>query len=305
MKHSLSPFALVFCLYALSVFPTSAFAEKADKMEGLSDFMRVTQPEGRRQPLSMDTAIVHFVDAKKEVAVDLIAAVHIGDKEYYEELNEIFKGYDAVLYELVAEEGTVLDKETIANRKERSILSSFQSGMGEALALDFQLHHVDYTAGNFVHADLSPAEFSRRVSERGDLLQMLYRAIILSAKKSQEGGDEELKMQGRLLGTLFAADPSLALKRFFAKEMINQMDDSVFIIGGDGSAIITDRNNAALKVLRRELDGGKKKLAIFYGGAHLPEFVKSLEKDFKLTLDEVTWVIAWDLTKDRSARKKD
>ncbi len=296
--------ALSFVLLSCVLFMSTGFAEEPVKGDKLTDFMRVNQPEGRRQPVSMDTAIARLVDDKKEIVVDLIAAVHIGDKEYYENLNGIFKRYDAVLYELVADEGTVLDKETIAKKKDRSILSSFQSGMGEALALDFQLLHVDYEAGNFIHADLSPEEFGRRMAERGDLMQMLYRAIILSNKKNKDGGDEELKMQGRLLGTLFAPDPSLALKRFFAKEMVNQMDDSVYIIGGEGSAIITDRNAAALKVLRRELDAGKKKIAIFYGGAHLPEFVKSLKKDFKLEMDEITWVIAWDLTKDRSARKK-
>jgi hypothetical protein len=297
MKHIIFLFAVILFL------SHSAFADEPKKYEQLSDFMRVTKKEGKRQPVSFDTAIVRFADKKKKIEVDLIAAVHIGDKEYYEELNKIFERYDAVLYELVAEKGTKPDKITVEEKKGKSLLSAFQSGIGESLELDFQLEHINYKAKNMVHADLSPSEFANRVADRGDLIQILYRAIILGMKKGKDGQDEEIKMQGRLLGTLLAANQSLALKRFFAKEMITQMDDSMWVLGGEeGSAIITDRNAAALKVLRKELRSGKKKIAIFYGGAHLPEFTKSLEKDFKLIPTETTWIVAWDLTSDHSAR---
>ena len=69
-----------------------------------------------REPLAMQTAIVRYVPAKDVVEgkrpdsypmyVDLVGAVHIGDKSYYQDLNRRFRKYDAVLYELVAPEGT-------------------------------------------------------------------------------------------------------------------------------------------------------------------------------------------------------
>jgi hypothetical protein len=128
--------------------------------------------------------------------------------------------------------------------------------------------------------------------------------MALGAKKSgTEAQKDEMKMQGRLLGSFLASDPSLSLKRVLAEEMMNQLDDAGWVIGGGGSAIITDRNEAALKVLRQEIKNGKKKIAIFYGAAHLPEFAKSLEKDFQLKYTGSDWVIAWDLTKDKTARK--
>ena len=46
----------------------------------------------------------------KTVTVDLIGAVHVGEKEYYEALNKRFEQYDSMLYELVAPEGTVIPK---------------------------------------------------------------------------------------------------------------------------------------------------------------------------------------------------
>jgi len=286
-------------LFAI-LFPVILVAADVEKNYVLSNFMRVSKPEGKKLPVSYDTAIVKFADETNDVQVDLIGAIHIGDKEYYTELNEIFKRYDAVLYELVAEENA---KPTGRNES-KNILSAFQSGMGTALALDFQLAHVDYHAKNMVHADLNPAEFAKRVSDRGDLAQMLYRAMTLGVKRSSgDSQNEELKMQGRMLGSFFASDPALSLKRILAEEMRNQIDDATWIIGGDGSAIITDRNAAALKVLSRELKNGKKKIAIFYGAAHLPEFAKSLEKDFNMKCTGTDWIVAWDLTKDKSARK--
>jgi len=292
-----------FFVFLTFLFPILLVAADAKKDHAFTDFMRVVKEEGKRPPTSYDTAITKFADEKNSVEVHLVGAVHIGDKEYYAELNEIFKRYDAVLYELVAEED--VKPSGRADRNEpQSVLSSFQSGMGSALALDFQLDHIDYRAKNMVHADLSPTEFARRVADRGDLVQMFYRAMILGARKSgQDAQKEELRMQGRLLASFFAPDTSLSLKRVLAEEMINQLEDTGWVIGGDGSAIITDRNEAALKVLRQEIKNGKKKIAVFYGAAHLPEFAKSLKKDFQMKPTGTDWIIAWDLTKDKSARK--
>ena len=288
------------------LFPVILIAADTKKDYTLADFIRITKPEEKKQPVSYDTAIVKFTDEKNNIEVDLIGAIHIGDKEYYTELNKIFKRYDVVLYELVAEQNTKPQKPTgkSGSGESQSVLSSFQSGMGSALALDFQLVHIDYHAKNMVHADLNPSEFARRVSDRGDLAQMVYRAMVLGIKKSgSDAQKDELKMQGRLLGSFFAPDPALSLKRVLAEEMMNQIEDAAWVIGGEGSAIITDRNAAALKVLKQELKNGKKKIAIFYGAAHLAEFAKSLEKDFQMKKTEIDWVIAWDLTKDKSARK--
>ena len=72
----------------------------------------------------------------------------------------------------------------------------------------------------------------------------------------------------------------------------------MWIIAGDeGSAIITDRNAIALKRLREQIDAGKKKIAIFYGAAHLKEFAQSLQKEFQMEKINTDWIVAWDLTK--------
>jgi hypothetical protein len=56
---------------------------------------------------ALETAIVHYVPKDGDrggLSVDLIGAVHIADKAYYDQLNKTFEQYDVLLYELVAPE---------------------------------------------------------------------------------------------------------------------------------------------------------------------------------------------------------
>src|SRR5690606_10004869 len=61
-------------------------------------FIRVRKDEDGT-PIALETAIVRYVPATGEdgVSLDLIGAVHVGDREYYETLNKRFKQYDALL----------------------------------------------------------------------------------------------------------------------------------------------------------------------------------------------------------------
>ena len=82
-------------------------AEQAKPASELPEkFIRITMnPERPRIPQSLDTSIIRFVPtdeklAKVGVTVDLIGAIHIGDKAYFQKLDNSFKKYDALLYEM-------------------------------------------------------------------------------------------------------------------------------------------------------------------------------------------------------------
>src|SRR5213076_2563271 len=73
-------------------------------------FVRVRRTDDNR-PAAMETAVVKYAAEKRPgVQVDLVGAIHVGDKTYYDELNKLFESYDIVLYELVAPEGTRVPK---------------------------------------------------------------------------------------------------------------------------------------------------------------------------------------------------
>jgi hypothetical protein len=94
---------------------------------------------------------------------------------------------------------------------------------------------------------------------------------------------------------LFADDRPLLLKKILAQQLADTEEILTSFGGEEGSVLITDRNAAALKVLRREIGAGKKHLAIFYGAGHLADMDERLREDFGLKPVEITWLTAWDL----------
>jgi hypothetical protein len=77
---------------------------------------------------------------------------------------------------------------------------------------------------------------------------------------------------------------------------MDQMQDAAMGLDGPGgSVILTERNKAALKVLDETIKAGKKKIALFYGAAHMPDLSKRVrEMGFKPS-GPVEWKAAWDL----------
>ena len=65
--------------------------------------------------------------------------------------------------------------------------------------------------------------------------------------------------------------------------------------GPKGSTLLTERNKAAMKVLDTQLAEGKKKIAIFYGAAHMPDFERRLLADYGMKRGDTTWIPAWDM----------
>jgi hypothetical protein len=260
--------------------------------EAKPKFLRVVRDD-KKQPLTLDTIIASYKSkdpAQGDVQVDLIGAVHVGDKAYYDSLNKQFEQYDALLFELVAPKDTKIPK----NRPKgaTSAVGAMQVGMKEALDLEYQLDCIDYSKANFVHADMSPEEFSKTMDKRGEsFAKMYFRAMGYSMSRQSNHAGMEFKM----LFALLSKNRSQVLKAALAE----QFDDLDFQIGAiegpEGSTILTERNIKALEVLKRELAGGKKKLAIFYGAAHLPDMEKRLLADFNMQRTGESWLVAWDM----------
>jgi hypothetical protein len=79
-------------------------------------------------------------------------------------------------------------------------------------------------------------------------------------------------------------------------EQFTDMDVLTAAFGGEnGSTLITDRNAAALDVLRDQIARGRRRIAIFYGAAHMDDFDGRLRDDFGLQPGETIWLEAWDL----------
>ena len=257
-----------------------------------TEFARVLEDD-QQQPVAFQLAITSYVprNGDQQVRVDLVGAIHIGDKAYYADLNERFEDYDTLLYELIAPKDTVIDRE---DSDPKGVISNTQVTMKNLLALSFQLDEIDYSAANFVHADLSPTEMSQSMDERGESLYVyfwrLFYASINQYAKDPLGLNDVQK-----LSTLLLADSDNALKVMMAYEMAD-LDTLRDILGDDAdSAVIGARNQRAIDVLKESLASGEKRIGIFYGVAHMPDMERRLIEQLDLVYLDTTWVDAWRL----------
>ena len=290
-------FALAAALFACL---HSAFADEAPD----DRFIRVVETE---KSARLQTSVTSY--EKEGVKLDLIGAIHIADQSYYEKLNEIFKGYDIVLFEMIGGEGLGRqaaeaakpeiagapapeeegEADPVVERRNLTLGLIYQE-VADFLKLTSQVDIVDYTAQNFIHADLTAGEFSEKQEERGESLL----TFLLSADKANPTPPNPLKL---IYGILTRRSDIVKLAVIHT---LGDAEDQVNALAGD-SVVITDRNARCLEVLDRELAAGEKKIGIFYGAAHFPDLETGLiERGFAKA--GARWLTAWNVPKPKRAK---
>ena len=260
--------------------------------EAPTEFLRFQ--EGKPGEGKFETAIVTY-GGKDAIEVDLIAAVHIADASYYQELQKRFATYDALLYEMIKPR----DAEPVPGTRPDNLLTAFQRFLKDILDLQFQLDSLDYKKPNFVHADLDPETFFKLQREKGENMLSLFLRLI-SRQFELEAKGQGGKSFGLvdLIMAFSSADKAAALKLLMARELehaellmagVDDADD------GKGSVIVGERNKVAMERLRSALEKGQKKVGIFYGGAHMPDFERRLRQELGLAKTRVEWITAWDI----------
>lgn len=279
-------------LLLLVLAPAAGFAAAEETL-----FARVAH-DSSEQPQALQLAIVSYgpEGAPRNFDVDLISAIHIGDEDYYAELNKRFMDYDAVLYELVAPRGTVVRDD---DPRQRGALSTAQLGLTRMLGLSFQLDEIDYEADNLVHADLSGEELSQSMEERGESLYVYFWRVFYASVR--EYAKDPLGLRDlQTLAAIMKPGQGPTLKTLFAYEITN-LDSIQDILGEDSdSAIIGARNERAIEVLRAQLDKGSKRIGIFYGVGHMPDLEARLAA-MGLVRTDTVWIDAWKLAAEPSA----
>ena len=235
--------------------------------------------KNRGTVIALKTAIVTY--SKGDVTVDLVGAIHIGDKEYYRALNRQFVAYDALLYELVA------PKDMKPQKGGLDVM-----GLVGKLALDLesQKERINYNKPNFIHADMSFEEMGEEMKKRGD--SPITLGLRVAADLIQESNKPK-KIDPLEALELAAVDNPLALKRYLAKQLAGKTT----LLPSIEPIILMDRNAAAFRVLERELKNGRKKVGIFYGAAHLSDMQERLLK-MGFNKKSETWLTAWNLEDD-------
>jgi hypothetical protein len=245
----------------------------------------------------LDTADVAYVN-DAGVSVHLIAAVHIADTSYYQRLSAEFDGYDAVLYELIKPRNAAAPGGNGAGEKSNNLISKFQRFLKNSLNLDYQLDAIDYTKANFIHADLDSETFEKMQAERGESMWTLLMKQMSDewSNPAASGPDESVDEQARdAIQFLCRPDGERRLKMSIAHQMEQVEAVAAGLSGPNGTVILSERDKAAVAVLQKTILEGKRKIAIFYGAAHMPDISRRIE-ELGFRPVGVEWHEAWDIT---------
>ncbi len=278
-------------------------------------FIRIVRDPKTNEPLQMETATVRYVkrlpkskgkgkQRRQVVTVDMIGAVHVGERAYYEALNKQFQQYDALLYELVGAKGTRPPRG--AKAASSNPAGFMQNAMKSTLELDHQLELIDYTPDNFVHADLSPADMAKAMKKRGDTPLSITLGVLSDMFRQQAAANAQAQKNGAQTQqvdlTTMLLDPNgpAKMKRMMAEQMVS-LGPTTGVGKTLDQLLIQDRNAAAMVVLNEQIKAGRRRLGVFYGAAHLPDFHRRmLELGFQPRT--TTWTAAWDLRLKNKSR---
>lgn len=258
--------------------------------------------DSRGQLQSLDTVILELRHPQSNLQVDLVASVHVGESRYYQQLNRLFQSYDAILYELIADSsaGRPLPSPSSPGGQD-SPLSAAQQGLAELLDLKIQLDQIDYTPGRFVHADISPGQLqAAQLSAPPSLPAMLRRGLSLSRSSHPEVRKEfdrvdlfKVVLQGP------DARERFHLRRAIALMLCDPKTSSGWLSGSSSQALLHTRNQRVLEVLRQRIKQPGRRLAVFFGAAHLPELEQQLVRQLGLRYHGQRWLSAWSLQAPR------
>jgi hypothetical protein len=260
-------------------------------------------------PLALQTATKTFAlkndKGEVELEVFLESVIHLADTSYYRGFQQRFEHYDAVLYELVAEQ----PRPPSTDDEMPSGFQLFRQISTGAMGLTYQLEAIDYSSPNMIHADLSPSEIAERMANRGETKMTLLVDLIAHAAKTagaekdtadvapeaQSLTNEAANGNGFDLSLLTDPDGIMKIRRLLAKNLVNsQLLESSFP-PSIHRLLIGDRNDRVMTALNEERTKGKRRIAIFYGAGHMPDFERRLVNEYGMELVDVNWRSAWDL----------
>lgn len=280
----------VLCLVAFQA--SGLFAQEKPPPQEATDFIRFVEED---EADSLQTAVAAYERADG-VRVELAGAVHIADKAYFDALNERFKKNDAVLYEMVggpvSERKQRQEKDQDGEAGRLQWVGQLQEMMRKTLELESQLACINYEAPNFVHADMTTERFFQSQGEK----QENFLSLWIKAVQAQNAAGGARSQPGlvELLRVLMSGDSATEMKRLIGREFDSVERILAGVEAEGGTTLIGERNRHALEVMDREIQAGKKRLAIFYGAAHLPDMeARLLGRGFKLV--KVEHLKAWVL----------
>ena len=283
---------------ALAILAAWLCAPAISHANPLPDYVRFAEDQhGAR----LETAIRTFTLPSGQ-EVDLISVVHIADAAYYQDLNLRFASYDSVLFEMVGDPRGLTRNKPEPDEPQRGggAVSAIQQAASRHLDLTFQLGAIDYTGKNMVHADASADEFARMQQERGENVLTMFVSVMQAQLRSQSSAANRAAMSEldtlALIRILMSPDSAAEFKKALAKNFDQMESMTAAMEGPRGLAILSGRNEVVMKKMKEVLARRQqRRIAVFYGGAHMPGIEASLVGDLKAKASTEEWLAAWTM----------
>ncbi|MDX9912127.1 MAG: hypothetical protein RBS39_09875 [Phycisphaerales bacterium] len=304
------------CTLACAAMP--AFAQTRDAAQGST----AAQSPAAYVRVEDDGRVVRLLIAAREFEpgpsggprVALVGAVHVGQREYYQALQDDMSAYDVVLFEGVgggpnanrlrsAREGENAEAGDAANedatqhdahdRPAGDAPKGVQARLAEALGLVFQLDGIDYTRPNWRNSDMTIDEVRAELAESpagAAAGEQIFGAL--------SGQGMSARITNLILRFVEKSDTARQAARVFMIDVLEMSDEMLLSMpGGMGDlmrVLIVDRNEKVLTDLRAiaENEPEVKSVAVFYGAGHLMDMQSSLVERFGYTPGPTTWFTA-------------
>ena len=152
-----------------------------------------------------------------------------------------------------------------------------------------------------VHADTTAEEFDRMQKERGETMLTLFgRAMQAQMAADMTGSANASAASGLdtfgLIRILMSRDAAAEFKKALAKMLAQTESLTAAMEGENGSAILGGRNEVVGRKIKEVLaDRKQRRIAVFYGCAHMPGIETSLVKDLKAKTSGEEWLAAWTM----------
>lgn len=265
----------------------------------------------------------------KKPEIWLVAVTHIGESNYYSELQQHLDGMTLVLFEgirmnsfkrnktdesskpgLNKEGSSMMDKQSTSPNEAKipkGVENTIQAKLARSLGLAFQLEAIDYARSNFDNCDMNIEQLETIFSGRNSS----------TGSKGKEPNQEWENLKGLYLGdSLTSMIADLVLRIIGSSPRMGALMKIVFIetlskIEGDFGewegmpesmkellkVLIQERNHIIVKRLKEVLPRMKKggRIALFYGAAHMYDLESRICAEFGYKPVEERWFKAFSV----------
>lgn len=280
-----------FLFFVVVLLAGSVFGEEAPKF--------VRELNLTNGTVLLQTCVRHYRAAEGAgPEIYLVAAMHVGESNYYAALQKHLDAQALVMFEGVGwaeakQKGLDPGQHRRDAAAKQSPTSDLQTQLAAMLGGVFQLDAIDYERTNFVNNDMSASQLKARLKGKdvdGDQFfgMMGFYAVILKPVMALVGYSPSLRATVKLMMMDMLAETG------------NDVESVTSAVPGMQQVfkvILRDRNDLIFSNLQAEL---KKKtppasISLFYGAGHMPELAQRLQREQRYRAVDEQWLTVFSV----------